>query len=324
MEKNNLKSANAQEVVNKICEAFGISADQVNVDTRTIKNENGEVQEIVECSVNVPDEDGSALEYKNTTITTEREPSVEDYSQNNNAWEEIHKSIKNLFNSDRAKTLKDAWAELVNAIANSGDEDEVTEECECDECLCDCDDCDCGETHCCQCGTPCVVEECHDCSKPSEPAEAAPRRTPNASEIKHLLKNKFDAVIMQQRKEREERLAAERAKQRAEKAKKFYQLLRDALIKGVIAAIRDEKYQSLTNDLDADDAGIGITFSENETTELEIALRDQTGFCGEMDFEFLHSDVLASVVFEICRHLGFRDGVGYVAEDGITYFKLWF
>lgn len=280
----------ANELTAKICDVLGISPENVNVNH--VKSDDGN-SELIECSISLEDSD---------------EDEVADSSTFS---EMLQDQINQLKNDESFKNLSKAWKNLVKTVVNAAetvkgksDADEVCEDAT-DSCYCGCcDDSECGETHCCNCGTPCCVEDC--CEEEHEESEMMT----TAMRIKEDIRKKFNAVIESQ--------AHARARQN------FYQELKDELLKKCVLKIKAGEYQSLTNDVDDDGAGIGILLSEEVTTNIEIPIRKKYCFNDEMDWEYLETEVLCGLAHEIAVHTGFSESIGYVDDQGRTYIKLWF
>lgn len=295
----------AQEISDKICQVFNINPSDVNVNHRSVTGENGEEMEVVDCSINLAN-GCDKVKVEQTIVPWDDVLGV----NVTNVCHDLFSKLNSVLNDERVtetkKSLKDAIGRLVEAI-NGRDTEEFEEEdengAEYEECCCgdcECDDCECGETHCCECGVPCVIED----------KSANLPNIPTASEIKDNLQKKFEAVIRQQKEEKRER--------------DFYQSLKDALLTLAVKKIQSEEYQSLTNDLNAEGAGIYIVLSEQETTDVEVETRWLYNYDARLDFDYLESEVVNRIASEICEHLGFHDSIGYIDDKGQTILKLWF
>lgn len=303
MSKNE-KSAVAQEITNKICEVFGINPSDVSVNHHCVKNENGAEMEVVDCSVNLTGDN---------KCHCCKEDIAEQVSE---SWDDVYNKVKEAFKDERVikaqNQLKSAFSRLLDTVYRNTEEGESEPEDGGEEPL---DDCDCGEERCFQCGTPCVIgeeddEKCEDDSGVVECEDVTEDVIPRAVEIKHRLQKKFDAVIRQKKEDDKER--------------QFFQSLKDNLLTMTIKKIMSDEYQSLTNDLDADGAGIYIILSDADTTHLEIRLRQTYNYDKPMNFDYLGKEVINGIALEISEHLGFNDSVGYIDDNGNTIFKLWF
>lgn len=214
------------------------------------------------------------------------------YNLKENASTLVGQFVDNLGNliSDIRGKYNDAMTELETRLQNNEAEAEV---CDCDvDDYPDCENCDDWSEGCDDC----------DCDVDGDYITAA--------SIKENLKKKFAAVKENALKE---------------KYKDFCQYNHNALVDAIFEKLESEEYSSLTNDLDAENAGIAITFTKEETDEMEQDALELSGYSDYLSETYISEILLPKVAQEIVDTVEFSSGMGWLNSiDGSVTFKFLF